>query len=88
MMVDLPDSPAPAEWLVRSDRGRPGSGHSISRTQQQDLDCPIHQFLVILNSSIDTSIARESFLVRLDGFGIHAAHDSGFGDITDVIQMT
>lgn len=59
----------------------------LSRTQEQNLDRPVHCLLVILDGSVDTGIARDGFLVHLDGLGTDAAHDSGLRDTTDEIQM-
>lgn len=70
MIVDFPDSPAPIHVVSQPDlhtRAR-FEGHPIQRTQQQNLDRPIHDLSIGFDSPLDAGISLESLLVRLDGF--------------------
>lgn len=83
MMVDFPDSPAPI--AIRTMSIAVSSG---IRTQQQDLDGPIHGFLVALENLVYPLIPlRRIFFHWISGFGAHATHCGGLQKQLDLGHM-
>lgn len=83
MMVDFPDSPAP--MAIRTMSIAVSSG---IRTQQQDLDGPIHGFLVALENLVYPLIPLRRILFHwISGFGAHATHCGGLKKQLDLGNM-